>query len=549
MKKTLLVFLMIIFSLGIFAQSREQIIHIPNTSDTLIVTIIDTLLLKIIVDDEVIVQNPPNAPISVNPFNGSINQPLNVTLSWSCTDPDGDDLLYDVYFGVNSNPPLFSSNQLNETLVLTNLNSDQLYFWKVVASDGQFISHSPVWNFSTEDTTTIIIPPVSGGQYFVNSSVTSSGDGSKNSAWKNFSNIVWSLIQDGDTIIVMSGTYLEQLNIGTSGSLNNNVVILADGEVIIDGQSVRSYGVNFSSSNDYVTVRGFTIRNTTSSCIDMEGGWSGSYGAYRHSNPIVGVRLEYNKLHLTNSRGVLAKGTTRCTFYRNTITTSTNTSAQTDGYFSQASSFNVWDGDSIIISNTNTSPHCDGIQVNQDTSDIVRNCYIEQNNSKTSNAQGIYFTESFGTTLIYNNVVNLTQSRSNAIAHRNLVIGNGNVQFYNNVVFGLTGASHAIWATEQNTPPIVRNNILRCLSGTFSTIVVTGSNTSQVSHNAITGGASVGSNVITGNPLFTNESLKIFTLQLNSLCIDSGISTLYNLDKNGVTRPQGAGWDRGVYER
>jgi len=232
------------------------------------------------------------------------------------------------------------------------------------------------------------------------------------------------------------------------------------------------------------------------------------------------------------------------------ITTSANTSSQTDGYFSQASSFNVWDGDSIIISNANASPHCDGIQINQDTSNIVRNCYIEQDNNKGSNAQGIYTTESFGTIIYYNNVVNLTQSTSNAITHRNLSIGNGNVQIYGNVVFAELGADHAIWCTEQNTPPIVKNNIVRSLNGVFGTIIITGSNTSQVSHNAITGGSSVGSNVISSNPLFTNESGGVFTLQSSSPAIDVGtnLSAPYNVDKNGTQRPLGGGWDIGAYE-
>ena len=397
--------------------------------------------------------------------------------------------------------------------------------------------------------------------YYVDNSVSGNNSGkSWSDAWGSFADIKWNLIQPGDIIYISGGssgkTYFETLNIGTAGMPGNNVLISKgvdsehNGEVIIDGQNRRDHGIDFGPENDYVTVRGFTIRNTNQSAIKIKGKYKGSQGNYRWKDPIIGTRVEYCKIHLTNSKGVLVKGTTKSYFYRNVITTTSNTSAQTDGYFSQASSHNTWDGDSIIISNQNKSPHCDGIQINQDTSDIVKNCYIEQNNSKGSNAQGIYATECWGTFLYYNNVVNLTKSTSNGITLRNLSLGSATVEIYNNVVFGELGADHAIYCSEMVSPPMIKNNIVRSLSGGFGTIVITGSNTSGVTHNAITGGNSVGSNVINGDPLFIDELNGIFTLQEKSPCIDAGIDlgSPYNVDKVGTLRPQGNGWDIGAYE-
>jgi hypothetical protein len=95
--------------------------------------------------------NPPYQPTNPNPANGSINQPVNLTLTWSCTDPDGDPLTYDVYFGTNNNPPLASTNQSNASFNPGQLDNSTTYYWKIVAKDNQGATTTgPVWNFSTE---------------------------------------------------------------------------------------------------------------------------------------------------------------------------------------------------------------------------------------------------------------------------------------------------------------------------------------------------------------------------------------------------------------
>ena len=95
--------------------------------------------------------NPPNVPSNPNPANGSLNQYTNLTLSWNCTDPEGDPLTYDVYFGTTNNPTLISGNQLNASYNPGQLNTNTTYFWKIVAKDNQGVSTAgPVWNFSTE---------------------------------------------------------------------------------------------------------------------------------------------------------------------------------------------------------------------------------------------------------------------------------------------------------------------------------------------------------------------------------------------------------------
>lgn len=95
--------------------------------------------------------HPPNTPSNPDPPNNSADQPVDVTLSWSCSDPDGGTLKYSVYFGTTSSPPLVSSNQTaNSYTPATPLTSGTTYYWKIRAKDPEDnATTGPVWNFTT----------------------------------------------------------------------------------------------------------------------------------------------------------------------------------------------------------------------------------------------------------------------------------------------------------------------------------------------------------------------------------------------------------------
>ena len=96
------------------------------------------------------VNNPPNQPSNPNPVNGATGRPVNLTMTWTCTDPEGDPLTYDVYFGTNSNPPIASTNRTSASFTPAQLNYNTTYYWKIVAKDNQGHSTSgTVWNFTT----------------------------------------------------------------------------------------------------------------------------------------------------------------------------------------------------------------------------------------------------------------------------------------------------------------------------------------------------------------------------------------------------------------
>ncbi len=92
---------------------------------------------------------PPQFPEVIYPANGATNISLSPTLRWSANDADGDPLLFDVFFGKQPNPPLVSGNLPEASLQRTGLDTNTVYYWKVVAKDSYLETSGPVWTFRT----------------------------------------------------------------------------------------------------------------------------------------------------------------------------------------------------------------------------------------------------------------------------------------------------------------------------------------------------------------------------------------------------------------
>lgn len=94
---------------------------------------------------------PPNTPNNPQPYNHAINIDINADLNWTCSDPDcGDTLIYDIYFGIDNNPPLNKSGYTNTSYDPGTINFNTKYYWKIIAKDSQGSSTtSPIWDFTT----------------------------------------------------------------------------------------------------------------------------------------------------------------------------------------------------------------------------------------------------------------------------------------------------------------------------------------------------------------------------------------------------------------
>jgi parallel beta-helix repeat protein len=95
--------------------------------------------------------SPPYCPTDPNPPDGATIVDIHTNLSWIGGDPDGDPVTYDVYFGTEPDPPLVFSDYLIENFNPGALDYNTMYFWRIVAKDGEFATSGDIWSFTTMD--------------------------------------------------------------------------------------------------------------------------------------------------------------------------------------------------------------------------------------------------------------------------------------------------------------------------------------------------------------------------------------------------------------
>lgn len=105
----------------------------------------DTALLRITV-----LNQAPSVPKLVSPSNEETLDGVSADLTWSCTDPDGDNLSYNIYFDGSDGSTLVSSGQTDTIWSTGTLGYNTTYFWKIEVDDGNgYEISSDVWSFST----------------------------------------------------------------------------------------------------------------------------------------------------------------------------------------------------------------------------------------------------------------------------------------------------------------------------------------------------------------------------------------------------------------
>ena len=409
--------------------------------------------------------------------------------------------------------------------------------------------------------------PSAGTTYYVSRQGNNKDGLTWETAWNELNQINWSVINPGDTIEIDGGAYNTTLTVGKSGSSGNPITIMRsndkghDGDVLLQGNG--GYGISIRSY-DYITISGLKFT-----------GWqraiyiSGSSGTtYSENGAAKYITIKNCEFQFDGGNGVFIQTSDHISVVNNTMYTSNYSTRQTDGIYSQRNHENTYGWNNIVINNTDANGHDDCIQMYQDTDISVIGNYAEQNNSKRGNAQGIYAEVMYGTSYFINNVVNLRNAQSNALTFMNLE-GNGTAELYGNTVYGIR-PFHLIWITE--TPnPVVKNNIGMVSTTTLEPLEITSwagdktniannllynPNTTRVANiggpktqSALeTSGINLGG--LRANPDFVSIDNQNFHLNKSSPAIDAGknLLSIYNTDKDGISRPQGYNFDIGAYE-
>ncbi|QQT25532.1 carboxypeptidase regulatory-like domain-containing protein [Sphingobacterium spiritivorum] len=139
--------------LGDYAVKAELSGFIMEIKGANLITSDQSVSLVFEMKDDKSLNSPPTVPQLLSPVDNAQEIPLNIKLSWNCTDPDSDSLSYRLIIKNNKSEDVRDIKNIKaKTYQLDNLNYGTSYFWQVVVSDSLHTEvFSPVYKFTTSE--------------------------------------------------------------------------------------------------------------------------------------------------------------------------------------------------------------------------------------------------------------------------------------------------------------------------------------------------------------------------------------------------------------
>jgi hypothetical protein len=418
----------------------------------------------------------------------------------------------------------------------------------------------------------LFAPCLHAASYNVSTSGNDSNPGTSAQPWRTIAKAA-SVMVAGDTVMVAAGSYGENVSTARAGTATGRITFRASGTAVTKTINIK---------HSYVTVDGFEMTGANqSTMMTISGANDELLNNTIHDTGASGAVIDLTANsdsalvkgnHLYSSTGKLSDDFPQIVIEGNNDVAENNEI----GPVPDADAFRVWGNNNVVRGNyihgITLSPggaaHTDVIQAwgTGIGGVIFENNLIDQT-GVSGNLQ-MFMTENNGNPTtgsweMRNNIYISVPGQAN--------IGIPNLHFYNNTVY-ISGQGNNLIMFMYNiagkgdyTGTIIKNNIfvtptnLSNYSGVISYDGAPASKFSgvQVDYNLVTRVSTFGTvsgfneahGISGGNPQFVNAGSKDFHLLAASPAINKGVAlTGFNTDRDGVARPQGAGWDIGAYE-
>ncbi len=427
--------------------------------------------------------------------------------------------------------------------------------------------------------------PANPAFWYVDGAANGNNNGTSwSDAWESFADIDWGTggVIAGDTLYISGGsgskTYNETLTVGASGSAGAPIRIDVganspapaghDGTVIIDGGSTRSSGI-VVYNRVYISVNGLDAQKNYRLLVQNHTGVGVGSVQVRNSSY---TNIDYVQVNNGRSRGVFFDNVDHSRIRGCDVRTGfVNYAAQTDGLYLQFGNDNIVENNVVVLGNADASNHMDCLQVaNGENRLTIRNNWLEWTNGLGNDQSQTFIIEgSSDWVRFYNNVV--LGSSNNPYQAALFKDASGGVHsIWNNIIIAQNPTGIALKSNSMTDAEFgdIKNNIFYSPNG-YPVFLNASVATSKMDYNLLyrSSGSAVSyiagtirtweqhqaagydSHGINANPDYDpgNE----YRLNATSPCIDAGTSTgtIFTTDRDGVTRPVGAAWDIGPYER